>query len=241
MKTLVLVHGFMGAGAQWQSQVAGLSDQFDIVAPDLPGFGQNNHLPVIDTIGGFADWVIAHLRAQGIRKYHLMGHSMGGMIVQEMARRDGEAIEKLVLYGTGAVGVLPGRFETIAESKRRVHIDGKTATARRISATWFLKTDADPAYAGCAALAEQSAAEALPAGLDAMQTWSGVAGLKTLAQETLVVWGDRDRTYAWEQTAQLWNAVSRSSLAVVPGCAHAAHLEKPALFNMIIDDFLRDT
>lgn len=240
MKTLVLVHGFMGGSAQWQPQIEGLSGVFDIVAPDLPGFGTNNHLPVIDTIGGFADWVIAELRNLGHSRYHLLGHSMGGMVVQEMARRDAQAVDRLVLYGTGAIGVLPGRFETIAESKARAQSDGTHATANRISATWFLQGADDPAFSTCAELARQSQPAALPAGLDAMQSWSGEAALQALGQKTLVLWGDRDRTYAWQQTERLWRGIRDASLAVVPGCAHAVHLEKPFLFNRLVRDFLTD-
>lgn len=239
MTPLVLVHGFMGGSAQWHHQVNSLTGTYEIIAPDLPGFGKNNHLPVINSIGGFADWVIQALRDQGIDRYHLLGHSMGGMVVQEMARRDPQAVQKLILYGTGPVGVLPGRFETIAESKRRAQVDGPSATARRIAATWFLNREDDPAFSHCADIAEQSAADALPAGLDAMEAWSGEAALASTTQDTLVLWGDHDRTYDWSQPYKLWTEIPNSRLAVVPGCAHAVHLEKPGIFNALVDDFLR--
>lgn len=241
MTPFVFVHGFMGGSAQWAEQVAAFSDRYAVVTPDLPGFGKNTTLPVINTIGGFADWVIAHLRAKGVTRYHLLGHSMGGMVVQEIARRDAEAVQKLVLYGTGPVGILPGRFETIAESKKRAAADGTEATARRISATWFLNREADPAYETCAGIAAQSHPDALPAGLDAMEAWSGVAALPAITQETLVLWGDSDRTYDWSQPHALWTGLPHARLAVVPGCAHAVHLEKPALFNALLSDFLGET
>lgn len=240
MTPLVLVHGFMGGSAQWKYQIEALTQSCDIIAPDLPGFGKNRNLPVVHSIGGFADWVIQFLRAQGVTQYHLLGHSMGGMVVQEMVRRDSQSIQKLILYGTGATGVLPGRFETITESKRRAKADGTTTTARRIAATWFLNREADPAYPACAEIAAQSAATALPAGLDAMEAWSGVAALPLITQDTLILWGDCDRTYEWSQPHQLWSDIPNSSLAVVPGCSHAVHLEKPALFNTLIMDFLKN-
>mgnify|MGYP002637085831 CR=1 FL=1 len=56
--------------------------------------------------------------------------------------------------------------------------------------------------------------------------------------KTLVIWGDHDRTYPWSQTEQLWNAITHSSLAGIPDCAHAAHLEKPELFDTLIGGFL---
>jgi pimeloyl-ACP methyl ester carboxylesterase len=228
----------MGGSAQWAAEVARLSDIREVIALDLPGFGANNHLAPINSIGGFADWVIAQMDSRGVQHFDLLGHSMGGMIVQEMARKAPDRITKLVLYATGATGVLPGRFETIAESKKRACSDGAQATARRIAATWFLHRQEAPAYANCAAIAQRASLEAILAGLDAMQDWSGETELGNLPQETLVICGDCDRTYAWEQTALLWRAIPKAQLAVVPGCAHAVHLEKPRLFAALLRDYL---
>lgn len=239
MIPLVLVHGFMGGSAQWEPQVAGLSDKFDLIALDLPGFGENNHLPVIDTIGGFSDWVISELSKRNIKRYHLLGHSMGGMIAQEIALRDPDRVDQLILYATGAQGVLPGRFETIEESKKRAIADGAKATARRISATWFLDRESAPAFEHCAEVAEQSTLDAITSGLDAMRSWSGTGNLSSIKPKTLVVWGDHDRTYQWPQTHLLWDDIKHANLAVVPGCAHAIHLEKSHIFNSLIQDFLQ--
>jgi len=238
VRTLVLVHGFMGGGAQWDAQIEAFKDSYNVVAPDLPGFGANHHLPVLHSITAFAEWMIAELRRMGVKRYHLLGHSMGGMIVQEMARLDHDNIDRLVLYGTGAVGVLPGRFETIEQSKARAVADGAQATARRIAATWFLDREASPEYETCAAIAQKASSKAIEAGLDAMQAWRGDAFLPSITAETLVLWGDRDRTYQWQQTLQLWDSISNTSLAVVPGCAHAVHLEAPQVFNLLVRRFL---
>ncbi|EBA03212.1 hydrolase, alpha/beta fold family protein [Rhodobacterales bacterium HTCC2150] len=238
MIPLVLVHGFMGGSDQWKAQTEGLSDSHKIIAVDLPGFGKNAHLPVINTIGGFADWVISELRKMGVDRYNLLGHSMGGMIVQEMARRDQNRIKHLLLYGTGAIGVLPGRFETIATSKARFKQDGAKKTARRIAATWFLDKETAKGFEACATIAKLANPQAIEAGLDAMEAWSGKDFLRLIAPKTIVIWGDQDRTYAWDQINLLWTSIPNAALAVVPGCAHAVHAEKPDFFNLLISDFL---
>ena len=195
-------------------------------------------MPVLDRIEGFADWAIAELHRLNLSRYHLLGHSMGGMVVQEMLRRDAQRIESLVLYSTGSVGILPGRFETISTSKARAAQEGATATARRISATWFLQRTAAEGYEAGAQIAEKSSLAAIQAGLTAMEAWTGAAFLKEIDLRTLVLWGDQDRTYSWQQTHLLWSSISQAQLAVVPGCAHAVHLEKPDLFNSLLRDFL---
>lgn len=238
MKPLVLVHGFMGGSAQWDGYTSDLQAKHDVIAIDLPGFGANAHLPPISTIGGYAQWVVEHLGGLDVGTYDLLGHSMGGMIAQEMARLDGARVGRLVLYATGAIGVLPGRFETIEESKRRAISEGPTVTAKRISATWFLDGEAADGYEPCATVAAQTGLTAIHAGLDAMQAWSGEQSLNLIEQQTLVLWGDRDRTYPWSQIQRLWESIPSTSLAVVPGCAHAVHAEKPDLFQKLVADFV---
>lgn len=239
MRPLVLTHGFLGGAAQWAALGEALAGAVETFAVDLPGFGANAAHPAPSTIEGFAAFMLDAASAAGIERFDLLGHSMGGMIAQEMTRLAPERIERLALYGTGASGAMPGRFETIAESKRRAAAEGAGPTARRIAATWFRDGARAPGFAATAALAEQASVQAIGAGLDAMAAWSGVAHLPRIAQPTLILWGDRDRSYAWAQTEQLWRAIPDASLAVAPGCAHVVHAERPALFTEILRGFLR--
>lgn len=236
MTPFVFVHGFLGGSRQWMGQAEALAG-IDVIALDLPGFGKNAHLEAPHSIVDFAEWALRELSARGIEQFNLLGHSMGGMVVQEMIARAPQRIARLVLYGTGSIGVLPGRFETIGTSKRRVSTDGTIATARRIAATWFLEREKAPAFEDCAAIAEKCSLQSMLTGLDAMEGWSGAERLSNIETKTLVIWGDQDRTYPWSQTEQLWRSIPDANLAVIPGCAHATHLEKPGLFNMIVRDF----
>lgn len=239
MKPLVLVHGFMGAAMQWDDLIQSLVGEREVLAVDLPGFGARNTSAAPESIGGFARDVLAHLDERSVGEFDLLGHSMGGMIVQEMVALAPKRVGRLVLYGTGPIGVMPGRFETIAESKRRVREDGATATARRIAATWFLHREAGPGYERCAEIAAQSSLQAMEAGLSAMEAWSGEERLHEIESPTLVLWGDGDRAYLWPQVEKLWTSIPGAGLAVVPGCSHAVHQEKPELFRAILSDFLK--
>jgi pimeloyl-ACP methyl ester carboxylesterase len=235
---LVFVHGYLGGSLQWSAQVEAFSEYFTIITPDLPGYGLNNKLESPETIGGYADYVLDEISKQGVDKFHLLGHSMGGMIVQEMIARAPERVNKLILYGTGPIGVMPGRFEPIDESKQRLINEGVESSARRISAKWFVGGVDSPVYPGCADIAVLASSQAAIAGLSAMQAWSGKAALDKISAPTLVLWGDQDQSYLWPQPESLWRTIPNASLSVVPGCSHEVHLEKPALFNAILLDFL---
>lgn len=235
---VVMVHGFMGGGDQWDLQRRDFNNQIKLVTPDLPGFASKSNLTAPSTIEGFAQSVFNDLNTQGIDRFKLLGHSMGGMIVQEMVAMQPDRVDRLVLYGTAATGDLPDRFESFETSKQRVQEEGVVASARRISATWFTAYQAASQYEKCARIAESSSMQALLAGLDAMQSWSRTENLKHITCPTLVVWGEQDRTYHWPQIEQLWKTIPSANLAVLPNCSHAAHMEKPGIMNALLQDFL---
>lgn len=235
---LLLVHGYLGGAAQWQQEFDNLSDRFDVIAPDLPGFGDAAAAPCIDRIEGFAAHLAGLMDELEIDRFHLLGHSMGGMIAQDFAARYAARIEKLILYGTGPLGLMPDRFETLEMSRRRLAEDGVARTIRRIGSTWFREGDAAQGFQVVADVGAKASQNSAQAGLDAMSHWDGRAALSKLDMPSLVIWGDGDQSYRWSQVEALWRGLPDSQLAVIPGTAHAVHLEKSGLFQAIVKDFL---
>jgi pimeloyl-ACP methyl ester carboxylesterase len=237
-KPLVLVHGYLGGSSQWDGLLPVLSQHFEVVTLDLAGYGMANHLVAPTDLADHARNVLATLDHMGIERFHLLGHSMGGMVVQEITSQAPHRVNKLVLYATGPLGCIPGRFETMARSRERLKDDGVQRTARRICATWLLDCEASPAFEALAELATQASEQAASAGLSAMESWDGREHLGRIEQSTLVIWGESDRTYGWSQIERLWRCIPRASLAVLPACAHALHLERSALFCTLLVEFL---
>ena len=235
---LVLVHGYLGGALAWKRQLDVLGADFDVIAPELPGYGGSSAALAAGSIRDYARQILGLLDELGIRQFHLLGHSMGGMIAQEMTALAPERVERLICYGTGPRGVLPDRFETIEQSRNRLTTEGVASTARRIAATWFCQGEAARDFAACAALGENVSTASALAGLTAMENWDGRAALSDIRQPTLIIWGDGDRSYGWPQPEALWRGIKNSNLAVMPGCGHNAHQENPALFETIILDFL---
>lgn len=237
--TLVLVHGYLGGACQWDEVIAFLQPQVDVIAVDLAGYGDASHLAAPTDIADHARAVLATLAHLGVDHFDLLGHSMGGMVAQEIVHQAGPRVRRLVLYATGPQGSIPGRFETLARSRERLAEDGVVRTARRICAVWLRDGEASPAFEALAALATRASEPAALAGLSAMEGWDGRDRLGTIRPPTLVVWGDRDRSYGWPQIETLWRTIPAASLAVLPACSHALHLERPALFHTLLLEFLQ--
>ena len=238
---LVLVHGYLGGSAQWADQLAAFAATHDVIAPDLPGFGQAAALPGPTSIPDFAAAIMGFIDRLGVGTFTLLGHSMGGMIAQEIAARHAGRVDALVLYGTGPLGLMPDRFEPIETSMARLEHDGVAETADRISATWFRDGAAAPGYIPTRDIARNASADAARNALIAMRDWDGRDALERFDMRCRIIWGDQDRSYRWPQVSALWEAIAKAELAVIPGASHAAHIEKPKLFNMIVQDFLKQS
>ena len=235
---LVLVHGFLGSSKMWEPQVNFFKKHFRVITPDLPGFGKSNKAKPHNNIQSIADLLLDCLEEEKIDKFYLLGHSMGGMIVQEMAKKAGENISKLICYSTGPIGEMPGRFETVDQSRESLKKKGLEITATNIAKTWFIKGEDAKYFDICIEAGKQTSIEAVDNALIAFKNWNGVDTLKNIKNETLIVWGDQDKSYNLEQEQTLASNIERSKLVIFKDCAHNVHLEKPNQFNNTIKDFL---
>jgi len=86
---LVFVHGFLGPSNMWDPQIDFFKDYFRVITPDLPGYGKSYKAKLHNSIQSIANLLLDCLEEKNIDKFYLLGHSMGGMIVQEMAKKDG--------------------------------------------------------------------------------------------------------------------------------------------------------
>lgn len=105
---LVLVPGLGATARSWNRVTPALSLHREVVALDLPGFGQSAPLEGEVTIDRLADALVAHLEAEGLSGADLVGSSLGARLVLELARRG---------VGRHVVALDPGGFWTAGQLK----------------------------------------------------------------------------------------------------------------------------
>ncbi len=238
-EVVVLVHGFLSGCDYWEEQIESLRKSFEVIAIELPGFGESAKQPSLEKIADFADVVLEKLDTLGVKSFHLVGHSMGGMITQEIAIKVPDRVRRLVLYGTGPIGNLPGRFEPLEVSIERARQADDIAQAIRSTVqSWFNEGSKAAGFESGLELAKNVSNQSYINGLHAMLNWNAMARLDQIQSKTLVIWGDKDRSYIWRQPYTLWQEIKDTNLAVMPGCSHNAHLENSQLFNLILLKFL---
>lgn len=110
---MLFIHGAGGGQYTWSYQKVFFEKSINSVVIELPGHGESEGEGEQE-IGKYAAHVHSFMKALGLQKVFLVGHSMGGAIVQTLALMHPEMIKGIVLVGTGArLKVLPMILEGI--------------------------------------------------------------------------------------------------------------------------------
>ncbi|KIG01442.1 alpha/beta fold hydrolase [Caballeronia concitans] len=96
---VVLVHGLVISSRYMEPLALALRDDFDVHAPDLPGFGESTMRSGTLSLRELADALALWLAARGIRKAMFIGNSFGCQILAEFALRYPDSVDRLVLQG----------------------------------------------------------------------------------------------------------------------------------------------
>jgi pimeloyl-ACP methyl ester carboxylesterase len=227
---VVFVHSFAGSTAHWVAQLAHLRKTRRAVALDLRSHGQSAS-PLRDDYGveSLAADIAAVADGLKLKRFMLVGHSMGGAASLAYAGAHPERVAGLVLVGT------PGKIP--AEQAQQVMSSLKSDYENVMAAYWNkLLTDAQPHV-----LAQiQSERERLPRAISlsliqAIFDYDPVPALRRYRGPKLaVITPDQDNPY------DLHRLVADLPHKVVTGTSHWLQMDKPEEFNRILDAFLEE-
>jgi pimeloyl-ACP methyl ester carboxylesterase len=251
---LLLVHGFTGAKEDftpWLDRLAGLG--WHAVAPDLRGHGASSK-PAEESAYSFevlADDVLGLADALGWDRFVLLGHSMGGMIAQFVARSAAPRLAGLILMDTthGPLDNLDPDLIQAAVSIVRDHgIDALadimteqegpliTPAHRRLLAEQpgyaefndhKLRATSPGLYAAMAPL--------FPAAADRLDSLRQLPATLPV----LVIAGDQDKPFL-APSERMAAAVGRGSLAIIPDAGHCPQFENPDAWWQALSAYLAD-
>ena len=133
--TVLALHYWAGAGHEFDALRPLLAPGVRLLAPDLPGFGQQPAPPRFDySVRAYADWVAAYLAEQQVDDFTLLGHSMGGKIALLLAARRPAGLRRLVLLSPS-----PPPHEPLSDEDRAAALtaygqpDAAEQTCRKIT------------------------------------------------------------------------------------------------------------
>jgi 3-oxoadipate enol-lactonase len=257
--TVVMLHGIGGGHLAFAPQVETLaSSGYRAVAWDMPGYGRSAPIEPY-TFKGLAQSCITLIegliagdeqdgsehssldRAQR-RGIVLLGHSMGGMVAQEVVARRPELVQRLILCGTSpSFGKPDGDWQREFIAQRTAPLDAGKSMAE-------LAEVLVPQMVGPASLPEgvrlatlcmsQIPASTYRRALEALVTFDRRANLPQIQVPTLLVAGQHDRNAPPAVMKKMADAIPRSTYLEMRGVGHLQNLEAPDEFDGLLLNFL---
>jgi pimeloyl-ACP methyl ester carboxylesterase len=240
--SVLMLHGIGGGHLSFAPQVETLASQgYRAIAWDMPGYGHSAPIEPY-TFKGLAESCIKLIEALKCDNVALVGHSMGGMVAQEVMVRRPDLVNKLVLCGTTAsFGKPDGDWQREFIAQRTAPLDAGKSMAD-------LAEILVPQMVGPGSLPEgvklaTHCMSLVPPGtyrraLEAIVTFDRRANLANISVPTLVVAGEHDRNAPSAVMKKMADAIPRSTFIEMKGIGHLQNLEAPDEFDGFLLNFL---
>lgn len=235
---LLLLHGAVG-GARlcWEPAVPLLAESYQVIAPDLPGFGGSAALPAMRT-QSLLGWLEQFLAALAIAQAVIVGSSLGALLARLYAAGQPARVRALVLVNGGSLPNVPASMRRLAQQpvlgRGAFQVVARSTLApnelRRAVHTQAVLTDSFLAQARASAgafseLMRAFAADELPP-------------QRTPAVPTLLLWGSDDQVNTLQEAERIKAAIPGAALAPVSACGLLPQHEAPDVFVWQITRFL---
>ncbi|MGH3144596.1 MAG: alpha/beta fold hydrolase [Rubrobacter sp.] len=239
---LLLLHAFPLNGRMFEPQMAAVSPDRRVVAPDYPGFGRSPRTPAQPDVRYYAEGVRGLLERLGLERVVLGGVSMGGYVAFACMRLFPERVSALVLANTRPDPDSDEVRETRNEMAHRVAQEGVEVLVEiqmeRLLAPTTLENDEDLVRRVRDMILENSPDGAVAA-LGAMRERpDSTPLLEEIAVPTLVVGGEEDGISSPDVMATMADQIPDSRHVSLPRAGHLSNLEAPEEFNATLAEFL---
>lgn len=229
-ETVLFIHGAGGGLYTWSYQKGFFEKEFNPILIELPGHGESEGEGE-EEIVRYAEHVYAFLKALSLKKIFLVGHSMGGAIVQTLALTHPEVIKGIVLVGTGArLKVLPMILEGIRNNFAE--------TVPKINQFAFSRKAPSDLIEKGVSLMSQYKAEILYGDFLACDRFDVMKEVEKIVLPTLILCGEDDQLTPLKYSQFLQSRIKGSKLEVLPNAGHMVMMESSQAFNEKIGAFI---
>jgi pimeloyl-ACP methyl ester carboxylesterase len=230
-KTVLVLHGWGDSSKGWREFQGKLAEKFDVVIPDLPGFGGTQAPPDTWNLNDYAAFAADFIKKVRLRTYAVVAHSNGGAIALRGISKDLFKPERLVLLDSAGI---------------RNQYKGRTKALRMITKTGKVLTTPLPAsmkkrlrrkvYKTVGS--DMLVVERLQEIFKRVVTDDVQADAANIQVPTLIMNGEDDMATPVQYGRILHNLIAGSNFEIVPNAGHFVHLDKPESVMQSIQEFL---
>ncbi|MBR1167325.1 alpha/beta fold hydrolase [Bradyrhizobium liaoningense] len=238
---LIFLHGIGGAARAWRRQLATFGGRFRAIAWDMPGYGGSTPLTSV-SIAALAEALQQFIEQLGVSRPVLVGHSIGGMIVQKWLVQSPKLARAVVLAQTSpAFGKADGDWQKTFIAARLGPLDrGETMKSLAPSLVRELVgDDPDPNGMEVARECMGSVPEAsYRAMMLALIGFDQRSTLGNISVPTLLLSGSKDNNAPAPMMAKTATFIPGAEYVALAGVGHLANLERPDAFDEALGRFL---
>ncbi|MBY8989988.1 MAG: alpha/beta hydrolase [Candidatus Lokiarchaeota archaeon] len=255
---IVLIHGFGVTKEEWIGQFEPLSQYFKVVRFDNRGSGKSDRPNTPYTMELFADDTRGLMDFLEIKKAHIIGWSVGGMIAQHFAIKYPERVNKLILINTTAAwpeeksGLELYKNAQVARYEARLNDPVKTffdAAKMGFSRNFLklMKEDPEKKFYGLFSaedlIKKSTINPAKPQDIanqaHALGTHNVLDRLHLINSETKIICAEKDRQMPKSVNLKIHEGIPNSEYIVIEGVGHSSPQEKAPEINKMIIEFLK--
>jgi pimeloyl-ACP methyl ester carboxylesterase len=222
---LVLIHGYPLDHSIWDKVIPLLSDSFDVIVPDLRGFGTSTPSDATYGMSEYAADIAGLLDHLGIEQAAVVGHSMGGYVALAFAREFPQRIRGLGLVSSQALADAEDRKEGRYKTAEEVGAKGVGGVAEGMAGK--LSADARLQEYSRDLIKKQSPSGVIGALKAMAERLDSTEFLKNFQLPVVLVHGDADALIPVEQARSVAGSILHARLVVLEGVGHLPMLEEP--------------
>lgn len=239
---LVVLHGLLGSADNWRSHLKVWQQKRRVIAVDLRNHGRSPHAEGM-TYAELSRDVIELLAREGVKRAHILGHSMGGKVAISLARTAPELAASLIVGDIAPVRYQHGHDDVFAalDAVRQA----RPATRRDADALMAEHVDARPTrlFLATNLVKDADGAMALRVGLDEIRNgYEDVidepAGERAFEGPTLVLRGADSRYVTDDMLPTLREVLPKARLVTLKAAGHWLHADQPEAFQQAVEAFV---
>ena len=238
-KIIVLIHGLGASAERWESVMPILEKKYQLIVPDLLGFGHSEK-PLVDyTPEFFIDFLEKFLEKLRIAKCHMIGSSLGGQISAEFTVKNPQIIDKLILVSSSGImkhstpALDAYVMAALYPDKENAQNAFKTMSASKNVNFKIVDSFIERMHLPNAKMAFMSTI------LGLKNSEVITTKLEMITAPTLIVWGSLDPVIPIKYAKAFVSSIKDCRFYKMDNVGHTPFVDKPKEFAEIVLDFLK--
>lgn len=240
---LVFLHGYCESNKIWKNLSLEFSDEYRVICPDLPGFGQSPLPPSPFSLEQIGDQIIHWLKSMRIEQCIVAGHSLGGYITLEILRKYPDYVKSIILFNSSALADTEDKKEN---RNKLIGFINEHGVAPFLS-TFVPSLFYPPTAHIYAPVIQQITEDGLSIARQAVTHYAAAMRdrqdsmdlLEKYPEKILLLAGEHDQNVPLEKSKEMEKYLPQDQVFIIPQSAHMSLFEQSQICYEAIRNFAR--